>query len=223
MANDDTKVTISTPDGKSVTTTGDQMSELADRLKEMVREGTLAAFGLLNREYSCTVMKVSVPRHVDKESGYIDQSVDMLFALRIEPRDLEYNGLRAAAYEWDSEANCFRAAPGDLVKLSSKEQDFVVEISEWGSADDSGDPTWRTLSPIKLHMTGIVPDDDKETGRPVAEVLILARGLPFPLAGELWYPNVYKLRFKERQLSIKFNEDDEAAAAADADDNSGDE
>jgi hypothetical protein len=219
---DDTTIEISTG-GTTATVSSGQLQQFTEHLKELVKQGTLTAFGLLNREYTCRVMKVSVPRHEDKTNGFIDQSADMLFALQVTPADLEYNGLLAAAYEFDANAGCYRAAPGESVNMANVDKDYVLEIANYSGDDDENETKWELLSPVKMLLSRIIPDADKETAKPQAEVMILARHLPFHLAGQLWYPNLYKLRFKERQMNLPFGQDGEQSADASANTASGED
>ena len=71
-----------------------------------------------------------------------------------------------------------QAAPGDITKFGNKKS------SDHGSRSpkSGGSVKWRRLEPLAIHLTGTVPDEDKEAVKPVGYVLILAKNLPFFLA-----------------------------------------
>ena len=179
---------------------GDGPEVSLERLQQAIDSFTaeLTAFNLANRPYDCHVEKINVTKQVDSQSGFIDQHSDFLIAVHVKPYDLVQSDLLTAAFLEHPDGS-YTAAPGDLKKFTDKKStNYRLEIGE-DAYDESDKPytKWRRLEPSVIHLPGVDPGEDKETVDPISYVLLLAKGLPHYLAGELWYPNTYRLRIIE--------------------------
>jgi hypothetical protein len=196
---DDTTITMTLPDGTESApfAPGDLLratKALCDALSpDLDAPAPYTAFGLVNREYTAHVDKVSVPKHVDAQSGYVDQLCNMMFAIEVRPDDLLATDLLPAGFKPDGNGGYVPAA-GDGTKFRRSDSRFDLMLVD---AHDGGEP--QELHPDGgLHLAWVIPDEVKDSQYPRATVMILAKSLPFHLAGELWYPNAYTLTFVQR-------------------------
>jgi hypothetical protein len=110
-------------------------SAAAEAVTEALREPSpFTAIGLRNRVFPCTVEKLSVPKQVDKDSGFITQSCKMNLALRVTPADVEFSRLKDGLYVLEEVPGYdelqLRANRFDKCELKEPIQEYWIELAE---------------------------------------------------------------------------------------------